>query len=973
MRALRLGGVTLAALLALAVLAAWLLPRFLDWDEYRQTIAAIVSAGLGRPVRIEGPIRLSLLPQATLRAGDVAIADTGDGASGTAAEMQLRVELLALLAGQVHPQELVLQGAHMHLPWPLSGRFLREGRPVAGLHAEIQDSTLDIGGLALSGIGGELAVDPATGTLSASGFGTVLGRSWRLTGRLGRPGPDGAATIEVSLDGQGALINTGGLLSGLIAVDGGLSGRITGRGPDLSLLLPAPAMPWRAEGRLVAGSGLAVADDLEAEIGGNLARGALALRFLPKLRLDAAMATSRLDLDAWLPHLLHGNPTALPTGIDLSAESATIAGGTLRRLRAGFDLAADGAVLRDASALLPGDADLQLAGRLRAGRFAGTGQLTAPHLTQTLDWLRPQAPALLAAIPAGVLNSATLSGTVIADSQSVALGNLEGQVDGAPLEGSIALRSGGQAAVAANLKITGPTLDSWLPTPPGELSDPSVAAAMRTVAASAAQLGRVQADITLEASRPVWLGSKFDRLTLGLRSGGGAVELRQAVLTAPDVTIGLSGAVGADSVLSDGRLDVRLGHASVLAAHVPPQWRTAEPLLRGPATLQATASGPPTGLQFSTDTTLSGAELRLDGVLDLPGRHWSGGVAFRHPGAPRLLEALGLPGSEPWLGDGSLSLQADVTLAADRLQLGNLEIAAGALHTTGDLAVSGVASGQPVLTGQLKADTLPLPLPYARSPEPWLLPAGQAWSGHVALQAGRVLFGLSPGLQNAAAELSLDHGTIELAGLTADLSGGRLTGQLSIDATSPPHITATAKVTNVAIAGPLFGTAIDMSAGRLDASVALSASGYSPAGLLATLGFTLQATMQDGILNGLDLATALPAAPPADQPPQLASLQTQVAAGLEGGATRFDRASLAATADHGGVTVSQFTLSAPPGQLSGSGTVDLLTSTLLAGLSLQSAAPGAPAIGLRLSGSAAAPHRSPEFEELVQWLAARRG
>ena len=972
MRTLRVAAATLATLMVAAVLAATLLPRFLDWDEYRQTIAGVVSAGLGRPVQIGGPIRLTLLPQVALRAGDVSIADTGDGASATASEMRLRIGLVGLLAGQVHPRELRLQGAHMHLPWPLSGRFLREGRPAAGLHAQIADGTLDLGGLALTAINGDLAVDGTTGTLSANGLGTVLGRSWRLTGRLGRPGDDGAATLELSLDGQGELVNTGGLISGIIAEDGSLSGQVNGRGPDLSLLLPAPASPWRANGRLVAGSGLAVADDLEAEIGGTLTRGALALRFLPKLRLDAAMAASRLDLDAWLPRLLRGERTALPTGIDLSAEAATLAGGVLRRLRIGFDLTPDGVVLRDSSAILPGDADLHLSGGWARNRFDGAGQLTAPHLAETLDWLRPQAPALLAAIPSGVLQSATLSGTVRADDGSLAMGITDGDVDGAPIRGELALRGGSDPAIAANLKLASPVLDGWLPAPPAGVSEAAAAASMGGMEASAERLAALRSDITLEASEPVWLGAKFDRLTLDLRSGNGAAELRQAVLTAPDVTVELAGALTPGDVLAESRLDIRLDQASWLAPYLPPPLRSAEALFRGPATLHVSASGEPAALHFSTAAALSSAELQLDGVLDLPARRWSGGIAFRHPGAPRLLEALGLPGTAPWLGDGSLSLQADVKLAPDRVDLNNADLAAGALRASADLAVSGLSAGQPFLRGQVRADTLALPLPYARSPEPWLFAAGHGWNGHVDLRAGQVWFGLSPALENASATLSLDRGGFRLDGLAATVAGGRLTGMLALDDASPPHLTASGRVSDVGLLGPLLGSGLDVSAGRLDASVDLAASGYSPAGLLATLGFTLAASVHDGTLDGLDLAAAT-AALPATAAADPAQVQTDLAAALTHGSTPFRQLSLAATADHGAVTLSRFDLAAPPGQVSGDGTLDLLTSTLLARFSLQLATPGAPPVGLRLSGPAAAPRRTPELGDLAQWLASRRG
>ena len=117
---LRLFAALLVLSLAVTVTAAWIVPRVLDWGQYRAAVEAVASAGLGRPVRIAGPIRLSLLPEATLVAGDVTVPDTGDGASATAAQLRLRVALGALLAGRIEPQDLALRGVQMRLPWPLT-------------------------------------------------------------------------------------------------------------------------------------------------------------------------------------------------------------------------------------------------------------------------------------------------------------------------------------------------------------------------------------------------------------------------------------------------------------------------------------------------------------------------------------------------------------------------------------------------------------------------------------------------------------------------------------------------------------------------------------------------------------------------------------------------------------------------------------------------------------------------------------
>jgi hypothetical protein len=971
MRMVRVLIAVVVLLLGLAVAAAWFLPRFLDWDQYRQTIAAVTSEGLGRPVRIDGPISLSLLPQLTLRARDVSLADTGDGASATVAELRLRVALGALLAGRVEPEDLVLQGGHMRLPWPLAGLTLHDTSPPAGLHARVEDSTLQIGGLLVRGIGGDLSVDPVTGALAVTGVATVMDRSWRMTGRLGQAGADGVATVEVSLDGQGAAVDTGGSLSGQIAPDGSLTGRIAGRGRDLSLLLAAPARPWRANGRVVASSGLLVADDLDLDIGGAPARGAVALRLLPHLRLDAALATSRLDLDAWLPPLLRGGSTALPTGIDLSAEAASLGGGVLRRLRVGFDLAPDGVTVREASALLPGDADLHVSGLIRGGRFTGDGRLVAPDLPQTLAWLRSRAPALADALPPDAVRTVMLSAAVTASGDSVALANVQGDADGAAVTGDMSLRMGDHPAVAANLQLNGLVLDPWLPNPPSPLlAKPDVAATARAIVALPRRFASVDTDVTVVANHPVWLGIPLDRLALEARTAGGTLDLRRFALTAPDVSVALSGQVSTAGRISDGKLDVALGHADLLRAQLPDRWRLAETLFRGPMSLQATLTGDPNALQISARTELADAELQAAGLLDAGGTHWKGSVTLRHPGAPRLLTALGYPDAVSWLGDGSLSLQTGLDLGADRVALSGLVASVGGMRMAADVTVTGLAAGHPVVAGTVDADMLPLPLPYARSPDPWPLDPLRDWQGRLALHAAHVLIGQSPALENATATANLAGGTFRLDDVAAGLAGGRLTGRLSVQAASPPRVALAASLTGAVIAGPLLDSTVDVSSGRLDATVDLSAMGYSPAGVLATLTGQVHTTIHDGTLAGLDeAAVAAALANPILPGPNAAGLQTQIGTALQGGTTPFRQLDLALAAANGVVSATQGTIDTVAGTIAMSGNLNLPALSLDAHLAIQPGGPDRPVIGLRLIGPAAHPDRTTELAPLAQWLA----
>ncbi len=281
----------------------------------------------------------------------------------------------------------------------------------------------------------------------------------------------------------------------------------------------------------------------------------------------------------------------------------------------------------------------------------------------------------------------------------------------------------------------------------------------------------------------------------------------------------------------------------------------------------------------------------------------------------------------------------------------------------------------------MNAETLPLPLPYAHSPDPWLLSGAGAWQASVSLRAGHVLLGLSPALENASAAVDLADGTISVRDFAASVEGGALSAQLTVASSTPPRVMLDARLIGAALTGPLLETPLDVSGGRLDAQLSLSASGYSPAGLLATLGGSLQATIENGTLQGLDLGAAEAAlsalapgtAPNAGQAASPDAVQTQVAAALGHGATPFSRLHLAATATTGAVTLTQADLQSPAGQLQGAGTLDLLTGQLLAALSIQPALPGAPAVALRLSGPGAAPRRTPDLSALARWLATHQG
>ena len=959
MRLLRiLLGVLLLLIVALP-LAAWLVPPRLDLDQYRAGIAAAAAARLGRSVTIEGRIALRLLPEPTLTASGIAIG-SGESVSITAQELRLRLALGPLLEGRIDARELVLRGADMRLPWPFDPAQVMVRTPywLSALSARVEDGRLSVGGLSFTGIDATLETSGFAGSYAAAGTAQFSGHPWRFTAKLGQPGGDGSAGLDVALDGQGKVQGIGATLSGQITSDGTLTGRVSGRGPDLSHLIPAPSVSFSAQGRVSIAGGLAAADDLAMQIGGSPARGAVALRVSPQPRLDLALAASRLDLDAWLPVLAHTGALPMPVGIDLSAEAASVAGGLLRGLRAAVDLTSAGAEIREARAVLPGEAPLRLSGKVTQDggatphpHFEGDVAITAPTLRTTLAWLQQAGVAPFAGLPDGVLHSADLSAHVVAEPGQVAAGSIDGQVDGSKVTGSLTLRAGKRFAIGAGLAVDRLDLDPWLP------------ASLPALPGLPARFAPFDLDIRLEVRQALWHGVTIAPLSLDAGAEGGRVTLRKLDMQVNGVHASGAVTVGEGGRVSEGRLDLQSPQAEPLAVLLPERLRflaqRAPKLWQAQASVQVLGGGMPDSLGLKITADLGDVRLEAQPVLNLGHDTWTAAVQLRHPGAPRLAEALGWPGAGAWLGEGSLSVVAQLAAAGDRMAADSFELAAGGLRASGTLALEHQDT-RPLLSGHIAAESLPLPLLNPRDADPLPLAALAGWDGAVGLTARQVNAGLTPLAEQVAATLSLNHGMARIDGLIARIAGGAVSAQLAFDtAATPPALQLRAGLADVTLSGPPPDWPLGLSAGRLDGGATLAAHGFAPATLLATLGGDVQMEVRNGVLTGFDL-------------PDLAAPATDAAAreALLAGTTAFDRITASAQFTNGVAPALAASLSAPAGTVTLGGMLDLPGWLANLHLSLQPAGEDAPSYGLRVGGRFDAPHAEPELAGLTRWRAA---
>ena len=111
-----------AALAALFVLTAAVLPLVVDADRFRPTLQTVLSGELGRPV-VLGPLKLSLWTGVALRTDRIEIGDLAQGRL-TAGPVRLRPALIPFLRGAVDLRGIVAEGVDIARA---SGPLLRDG------------------------------------------------------------------------------------------------------------------------------------------------------------------------------------------------------------------------------------------------------------------------------------------------------------------------------------------------------------------------------------------------------------------------------------------------------------------------------------------------------------------------------------------------------------------------------------------------------------------------------------------------------------------------------------------------------------------------------------------------------------------------------------------------------------------------------------------------------------------------------
>ena len=332
----------LAGLLVLLVVAALVVPGFIDWNAYKAEIAAQAKAATGRDVTIGGDIRMTVLPAPALLARDVRMANLAGASEADMVRLkslEIRIALWPLLGGEVQVQTVKLVEPVIHLEVLADGRrnwdFASRAKPAAP-----KGATESAGG---PGLGGAVRLDSfiiengtvtfrdavtgvvervekinasiaaaslagpfeSTGTLTARGIplqydvslGRIINQRTLPIGLTLGVGPE-RATVKA----KGTIIGLGDKpkFKGTVVAESAnlaVAIRALARGAALPGVL---ARAFSFEADVVASAAGAEVTKMTIRLGETRFTGALKVATGETVIVDAKLAAAKLDLDEWL-------------------------------------------------------------------------------------------------------------------------------------------------------------------------------------------------------------------------------------------------------------------------------------------------------------------------------------------------------------------------------------------------------------------------------------------------------------------------------------------------------------------------------------------------------------------------------------------------------------------------------------------------------------------------------------------------
>jgi hypothetical protein len=420
--------IVIGLLAILAISAAFIIPRFVQWGDYRERMQAIGNEVLGAPVEIVGDIEFSLLPQPRLLMSQVVVGEP-EQPSVTVDRIEAQFSLLDFLRDQYRISLLVLDRPVVELRVDAAGQLstgLVLAEQVNSSNVSVASARIVDGAVRLAdaridqtfvarNVDGELRLDAPRGPFAFQGSGTYGGNSYAV--RLTTDAVDAkGATRIVALarhDGGFTLSTEGTLATG---PDPRFTGTMSYRKPpvqtdengdigrgDLVLSGAIEATPSRVllsdytvlldENRAAA----RLQGAAEIALGANAAFNAVISgpsMALPPRDVTAEREPAPYELVRLLAELPLPPATGMPGRVGVDISEVDLRAVSLRDLRIDGTTDGTGWQLETLAAQLPGGGRIRLSGELSAaaGRpnFVGEMTVAAPRLHALAElWRKP--------------------------------------------------------------------------------------------------------------------------------------------------------------------------------------------------------------------------------------------------------------------------------------------------------------------------------------------------------------------------------------------------------------------------------------------------------------------------------------------------------------------------------------------------------------------------------------------------------
>ncbi|MFC3053407.1 AsmA family protein [Kordiimonas pumila] len=581
------GGVFIAIVGTLSLVVS-----FLDWNEYRDTLADLASKQTGMKVELAGNVSASIFPRPAVSVESVRLSPLLSNYSNTIAtadRIDVRLGLMGLFGGDLSIQSLLLDGVTVALEQTQAGGWQVKGWPQTDENAETAEIDLarfELRGgkidlipygqqpYVIEGLSMELDGHLPMGPLSWEGDFFVRGQKIQTSGQMQPVKSTGETALKVAVEAGGASLDVSGRLSNT----GDVTGRVQVAGESINQTAQMayafmgeqaaslPDLPFKLDMQIESANDISRIVSRALSIGGTNGRADITIaQKAESSHVTGTVSLGVIDFNQWS---LAGAPDGANTvsavnqpvnntlqpvsagnvfgAIDVTIEGIRLRSGLGQRIDSVITIDEQGVGVSQLQALLPGATTVSFNGAIGVGGGKGKLQLNVENIPDLTKWLELD---LADTVPEGRLTTAALKTDIELSGEKWALKNIQGLIDTMSVTGEI--QGSISNPIPSNIKLTADTvnLDAYIPTSQAQKANGAPSATVSLPA-------NTRTVFDIEINRLQWLDTVFsdvavngniigDQLTFSkaqLLHGKGKVSLADSTIQFKDDMIFAVGA-----------------------------------------------------------------------------------------------------------------------------------------------------------------------------------------------------------------------------------------------------------------------------------------------------------------------------------------------------------------------------------------------------------------------------------------------